>query len=80
VAKGKEEVKKEVKPPRVLSSYIYFSNAMVPKIKADEGLSHKDAMSRAGEIWRSYNEDDKKPYTKLQEDDQKRYISRLLTI
>lgn len=32
---------------------------MVPKIKKDEGLAHKDAMSRAGELWGKLTEEEK---------------------
>lgn len=39
------------KPTRPVNAYIFFSNEIIPKIKADEGVSHKDAMSRAGEMW-----------------------------
>jgi len=46
-----------VKPTRAISSYIFFSNEMVPKIKADEGITHKEAMSKAGETWRGYTDE-----------------------
>lgn len=70
----KEEEKNEnaVKPTRAISAYIYFSNEMVPKIKQDEGISHKAAMGRAGEIWRGYSESDKAKYDKMHDDDVKR--------
>jgi len=42
---------------------------MVPKIKKDEGLAHKDAMSRAGELWHKMSEEEKKPYNKLHDQD-----------
>jgi hypothetical protein len=46
---------------------------MVPKIKKDEGLAHKDAMSRAGELWGKLTEEEKKPYNKLHDQDVTRY-------
>lgn len=45
---------------------------MVPKIKADEGIPHKQAMSRAGEIWGQLSDDEKKKYTDLHDEDVKR--------
>ena len=42
---------------------------MVPKLKADEGLAHKAAMSRAGELWNKMSADEKKPYDDLHDKD-----------
>jgi hypothetical protein len=42
---------------------------MVPKIKKDEGCTHKEAMSKAGEMWGKMTADEKKPYDKLHEAD-----------
>jgi hypothetical protein len=53
---------KAAKPTRALSSYIFFSNEMVPKVKAEEGVQHKDAMKRCGEIWATYGDEEKKKY------------------
>lgn len=44
-----EEEKADVhKPTRAISAYIFYSNDQVPKIKAQQGVSHKEAMSIAG--------------------------------
>jgi len=45
---AKEEEDTSLKPTRPISSYIFFSNVTVPKVKKDEGVAHKDAMARAG--------------------------------
>ncbi|CDW84813.1 UNKNOWN [Stylonychia lemnae] len=72
-----EPEEEKLKPTRAISSYIYFSNEMVPKIKKDDGLSHKEAMSKAGELWGKLSADDKKPFDKLHDDDVKRQILSL---
>jgi hypothetical protein len=47
---GKDKAAEEdvLKPSRPISAYIYYSNANVPKIKEQEGCSHKEAMSKCG--------------------------------
>lgn len=52
---SKEEEEKKVaeedhsiKPTRPIGAYIFYSNVNVPKIKEKEGLSHKEAMGKAG--------------------------------
>ena len=53
--KGKKE-KKEVdpaKPKKAIGAYFFFSNETVPKLKQEQGISHKDAMSAAGKLWNS---------------------------
>ena len=67
-----EEVAAGVQPSRALNAYMFFSNEMIPKIKVDEGLSHKDAMSRSGQMWQQMSDDDKKPYNEKHEKDVKR--------
>lgn len=58
-----------IKPTRAISAYIYFSNDIVPKLKAKEGLSHKDAMGRAGKLWGEMSQKEKEPYEKMNKDD-----------
>ena len=45
---------------------------MVPKIKKDEGCTHKEAMSRAGEIWGKLTPAEKVKYEKMHDEDVKR--------
>ena len=61
-----------MKPTRACSAYIYFSGEMIPKLKADEGVAHKDAMARAGKLWNELSEDKRGPYNKMHDDDVKR--------
>lgn len=77
IEKSKKDEKKEeepegIKPTRAITSYIFFSNEMVPKIKKDEGVDHKTAMSRAGAMWGKLSDAEKQKYDKMHEDDQKR--------
>eukprot|EP00347_Sterkiella_histriomuscorum_P007433 403348940 len=76
-AKEEEDDEPVMKPTRAISGYIFFSNEMVPKIKVDEGIPHKQAMSRAGEIWKGYSDEEKKKYEKMHEKDQERYEKQL---
>lgn len=54
--KQKEEKVKEVKPPKALNAYFFFSGEYLPKLKAEEGLSHREAMVRAGADWAKMSE------------------------
>jgi HMG (high mobility group) box len=74
VKKGKkvEEEKVEdtsVKPTRPIGTYIYYSTATVPKIKASEGIAHKDAMAKVGKLWADLSDEAKKPFVKMHEED-----------
>ena len=60
--KGKKSEEPTVKPPKVIGAYFFFSGEMVPKLKAEENLTHKDAMRRAGELWGKLSAEDKVPY------------------
>lgn len=75
-AKEKEEEEEQkaaedhtLKPTRAISAYIFFSNETVPKLKAEEGISHKEAMGKAGKIWNDLSEEAKKPYNKMHDED-----------
>ena len=69
--KGKKDVEEEahkeeldkIKNPS--SSYIFYSNEMVPKLKADRGISHRDAMKACGELWGKLTDNEKKKYDDL---------------
>lgn len=79
--KKKEEEEEEYQgahPTRALSAYIFFSNEMIPKLKKEEGVPHKDAMSRAGEEWRKIDAKAKEKYDKMHDEDVKRYVYILL--
>lgn len=39
----------------------------------DPSLSHKDAFAKAGQLWNTATEEEKKPFVELHEADQKRY-------
>ena len=58
-----------MKPSRPTATYIFFSTATVPKLKADEGLSHKEAFAKAGRLWNELTEEQKKPYQKKHDED-----------
>lgn len=61
---AKKEEPEGIKPSRAVSAYIFYSNDQVPKIKASEGISHKEAMGVAGKRWHEITEEEKKPYNK----------------
>ena len=61
-----------MKPTRALSAYIFYSNETVPKLKK-EGIDHRAAMSKAGELWGKLTDAEKKKFNDLHEKDQVRY-------
>lgn len=74
--KGKKAAEEEddgkLKPSRPNSAYIFFSTEIIPKLKKDEGIAHKDAMSKAGALWNELTEEKKAPYNKMHDEDVKR--------
>ena len=72
--KGKKVEKEDEagKPTRALSAYIFYSNETIPKLKAEEGIAHKDAMGKAGQIWNTLSDDKKQKYNDLHDADVKR--------
>lgn len=66
---AKKEESEGIKPTRAIAAYIFYSNEQVPKIKAAEGISHKEAMGKAGKKWHELTEEEKKPYNKMHDDD-----------
>jgi len=61
------------KPTRTISAYIFYSNETIPKLKAEKGIAHKDAMSEAGKIWNTMTEEQKKPFEEKNKADAARY-------
>ena len=70
--KTEEEDDGKLKPSRPSSAYIFYSQEMINKLKKEEGVAHKDAMAKAGELWNALTEEKKVPYNKLHEEDVKR--------
>lgn len=58
-----------MKPTRAIGAYIFYSNETIPKLKASEGISHKEAMGKTGKMWNDLSEEAKKPYVKMHEED-----------
>ena len=46
---------------------------MVQKLKSSKKISHKKALKEAEEQWDEMTDQEKKPYLKMEEKDQKRY-------
>lgn len=60
-SKGKK--RKESDTPQAPSSYLLFSNAKRDEIiKANPGIAFTDVGKKAGEMWKSLSEAEKKPY------------------
>lgn len=68
----KEDDDGALKPTRALSAYIIFSNETIPKLKAEKGIAHKDAMGEAGKIWATMTDAEKEPFNKKHEKDVER--------
>ena len=73
-SKVEEDVGK--KPTKAISGYFYFSAERVPEIKKG-GITHQEAMKQAGAEWTDMSQEEKEPYEKLHEKDQKRYEHEL---
>ncbi|KAJ1993570.1 hypothetical protein H4R33_000630 [Dimargaris cristalligena] len=71
-------VKNEEKPKRIYkrfrNSFIYFVNDRRKRRTEDElAIGHREFISRMGEEWKQLNEDDKRPFVVMAEEDRKRY-------
>lgn len=64
-------------PKKPLSSYLYFTQHNVNKIKEKEECTHPMAMKKAGEQWGVMSDKDKKKYNDMVAIDQKRYDKQL---
>lgn len=67
-----EEEEETLKPTRANSAYIFFSNEIIPKLKSEEGIAHKDAMAKAGKLWNELSEEKRGPYNKMHDKDVER--------
>ena len=65
--KAKEAAAEEakVKPSKAISTYFFYSNNTIPKLKEVEKISHKEAMSKAGSDWHKLSEEEKQPFVKM---------------
>ena len=69
--KAKEAAAEEakVKPSKAIGTYFFYQNYIIPKLKEDEKISHKEAMSKAGTTWHKLSEEEKQPFVKQHEED-----------
>ncbi|RKP37899.1 hypothetical protein BJ085DRAFT_3818, partial [Dimargaris cristalligena] len=59
---------------RFRNSFIYFVNDRRKRRTEDElAIGHREFISRMGEEWKQLNEDDKRPFVVMAEEDRKRY-------
>ena len=74
-AKGKTKAKKDPNAPKkAMSAFMYFSNKMRPKIKAENpAFSFGDLGKRIGELYRALTPSEKEPYEKMAAGDKKRF-------
>lgn len=73
-ANKKKKKKARSGPSRPRSSYLFFSSAIRPVVKEEmPELSGKEIMSEIGRRWKALSDKDKKPYTKLYDEDKIRY-------
>ena len=69
-AKKEEELKKSskkeddgsLKPTRGVSAYLFFNSETVERLKKEEGLSHREALAKSGQLWKELSEDDRAPW------------------
>lgn len=67
----------KIKPPHAIPAYIYFSTATVPRIKAERGCTHAEAMGLAGAEWKQLSEEAKAPFVQKNKEDKVRYEGQL---
>ena len=74
-AKGKTKAKKDPNAPKkAMSAFMYFSNKMRPKIKAENpAFSFGDLGKRIGELYRALTPSEKEPYEKMAAGDKNRF-------
>ena len=67
-------------PNRAKTAYIFFSTAVRPGLKADDGsaLLFAEAGRKIGRLWGELNVEDKSVYVKMAEDDRERYEREML--
>jgi hypothetical protein len=70
----KSEMKEDTgrKPLKAINAYLLYQNDIVPKLKSEEGLSHRDAMGKAGKLWQELSDKEKASYNKIHEEDVQR--------
>lgn len=66
-----------VLPKKPLSAYLFFTTDQVNKIKEKLKCTHTEAMKKAGEIWNTMNEKERKKYVDMVAKDQIRYDKQL---
>jgi hypothetical protein len=62
-----------MKPPRPISAYLYYQNDNIPKIKQEQGLSQKDAMTASAALWHTLSKEERAPYDEKAEESKKQY-------
>ena len=74
-AGAKKKAKKDPDAPKkAMSAFMYFSNKMRPKIKAENpDISFGDLGKRIGELYRALTPEEKEPYEEMATDDKKRF-------
>lgn len=72
---AKKKAKKDPDAPKkAMSAFMYFSNKMRPKIKAENpDISFGDLGKRIGELYRALTPEEKEPYEKMATNDKKRF-------
>ena len=65
------------KPINARTAYSYYMNEIVTILKLDEGINHRQAMSKAGINWNEMTDDEKKNYNDQHDADKNRYEKQL---
>ena len=77
---GGKRVKKEKDPnapKRNCNAFMHFSPSKVRELKEQENLTHRQATSRAGEVWKGMTEEEKQPFVYAAESDKGRYVEEM---
>jgi len=66
-------------PKGVKRAYFFFADKTVPALKKKEGIAHKEAMTRAGEMWKALSDKKKKTYMDMEVKDKARHDKEMET-
>ena len=65
-------------PKRNCNAFMHFSPAKVRELKEEKNLTHKQATSLAGKLWKAMTDEEKQPFVDAAEEDRKRYTEELV--
>lgn len=73
--------KKEGKPKRGLTAFMFFCNEKRPEVvEKNPGLKFGEVGKKLGEMWRNLSDDNKEPYKQKAMKDKERYMNEIAKV